>query len=94
VATDRPFELESFFGTVPGMIDRSRLAPEPYSIEFVSDAMTSIAGYSAADFVGPAPKRKWSELIHTDDRADSRARLQGAPVDGTRVAVPVGGLRE
>jgi PAS domain S-box-containing protein len=83
VATDRSSELESFLGTVPGMIYRSRLAPEPYSIEFVSDAMTSIAGYSAADFVGPAPKRMWSELIHPDDREASRARLQGAPADGT-----------
>lgn len=45
--------------------------------------MTAIAGYSAADFVGPTPKRKWSELIHPDDRETSRARLEDAPVDGT-----------
>jgi PAS domain S-box-containing protein len=83
VATDRPFELESFLATVPGMIYRSRLAPEPYFIEFVSDAMTSIAGYSAADFVGPEPTRSWAELIHPDDIASSRTAVLEAPADGT-----------
>jgi PAS domain S-box-containing protein len=83
VATDRPFELESFLATVPGMIYRSRLAPEPYFIEFVSDAMTSIAGYSAADFVGPEPTRSWAELIHPDDIAFSRTAVLEAPADGT-----------
>jgi PAS domain S-box-containing protein len=76
-------ELESFLGTVPGMIYRSRLSPEPYSIEFVSDEMTSIAGYSATDFVGPEPKRQWSELIHPDDREASRTKLLDARIDGT-----------
>jgi PAS domain S-box-containing protein len=83
VASDRPFELESFLGTVPGMVYRSRLAPEPYFIEFVSDEMTSIAGYSATDFVGPRPKRSWAELIHPEDRDASRAKLLEAPTDGS-----------
>jgi PAS domain S-box-containing protein len=83
VATDRPLELASFLGTVPGMIYRSRLAPEPYFIEFVSDEMTSIAGYSAADFMGAEPRRRWSDLIHPDDRDTSRATVLGAPSDGT-----------
>jgi PAS domain S-box-containing protein len=83
MAADRPLELESFLGTVPGMIYRSRLAPPPYSIEFVSDEMTAIAGYPAGDFMGPEPKRVWSELIHPDDRAAGRAALEGAPADGT-----------
>jgi PAS domain S-box-containing protein len=83
VASDRPLELESFLGTVPGMIFRSRLSPEPYFIEFVSDEMTSIAGYSASDFIGPDPKRNWAELIHPDDREASRAKVLGAPTDGS-----------
>jgi PAS domain S-box-containing protein len=83
VTSDRPLELESFLETVPGMIYRSRLAPPPYAIEFVSDEMTSIAGYSAADFVGPEPKRTWSELIHPDDIEASRSAVQAAPADGS-----------
>ena len=65
------------------MIYRSRLSPAPYTIEFVSDAMTSIAGYPATDFVGPDPKRTWSELIHPEDVEASRAQVLGAPVDGS-----------
>ena len=82
-AADQPLELESFLGTVPGMIYRSRLAPEPYSIEFVSDELTSIAGYPATDFTGPEPKRRWAELVHPDDIEASRARVLGASADGT-----------
>ena len=83
MAADPLLELESFLGTVPGMIYRSRLAPEPYVIEFVSDEMTSIAGYAASDFVGREPKRTWAELIHPDDREVSRAKLVAAPTDGS-----------
>jgi PAS domain S-box-containing protein len=45
--------------------------------------MTSIAGYSASDFIGPDPKRNWAELIHPDDREASRAKVLGAPTDGS-----------
>jgi PAS domain S-box-containing protein len=83
MAADGRPELESFLGTVPGMIFRSRLAPEPYFVEFVSDEMTSIAGYSARDFIGPEPTRSWSELIHPDDIDASRAAVRAAPSDGT-----------
>jgi PAS domain S-box-containing protein len=83
VATDRPLELASFLGTVPGMIYRSRLWPEPYSIEFVSDEMTAIAGYPASDFMGPDPKRVWGELVHPDDQEPARAKLIAAPPDGS-----------
>jgi PAS domain S-box-containing protein len=76
-------DLESLLGTVPGMIYRSRLAPEPYFVEFVSDEMTAIAGYPATDFMGPEPARVWGELIHPDDRERSRALLTEAPADGT-----------
>ena len=75
-------ELESFLGTVPGMIYRSRLWPEPYMIEFVSDEMTSIAGYPATDFVGAEPRRQWLELMHPEDREANRTVFLNAPVDG------------
>jgi PAS domain S-box-containing protein len=83
VTTDRPLELESFLGTVPGMIYRSRLSPAPYTIEFVSDEMTSIAGYPASDFMGPEPKRIWAELMHPDDREATVETVLTAPIDGT-----------
>ena len=65
------------------MIYRTRLAPPPPSIEFVSDEMTAIAGYPATDFMGPAPTRVWADLIHPDDREPSRAAVLAAPADGT-----------
>ena len=79
---DRPLELESFLGTVPGMIYRSRLEPPPYVIEFVTDEMTSIAGYPSSDFVGHAPKRSWMQLIHPDDRDRMQSTVRDAPADG------------
>jgi len=79
---DRPLELESFLGTVPGMIYRSRLEPPPYEIEFVTDEMTSIAGYPASDFTGREPKRSWTELVHPNDRERMRSTVRDAPVDG------------
>ena len=82
MAAEGPLEVESFLGTVPGMIYRTRLAPPPYSIEFVSDEMTAIAGYPASDFMGPTPRRVWGELVDPDDRERSRAALMAAPADG------------
>ena len=65
------------------MIYRSRLAPPPYSIEFVSDELTLIAGYPAGDFMGEQPRRAWADLIHADDRERAREQLAAAPADGT-----------
>ena len=90
---EKHLDLESFLRTVPGMIFRTRLAPPPTSIEFVSDEMTSIAGYPASDFVGPEPKRVWAKLIHPDDREASRAKLVDAPADGTIIDVEYRVLR-
>src|SRR5687768_3690350 len=42
--SDRLAELESFLGTVPGMIYRTRLVP-PYDVEFLSDEAGTVAGY-------------------------------------------------
>ena len=83
MASDPQLGLQSFLETVPGMIFRSRLAPEPCFVEFVSDEMTSIAGYSAGDFIGPNPKRSWPQLIHPDDIGASRAAVVEAPPDGS-----------
>jgi len=64
------------------MLYRSRLAPQPYVIEFVTDEMTSIAGYPATDFMGAEPERHWLELVHPDDIDRMRSTLRDAPADG------------
>jgi hypothetical protein len=60
-------ELESFLGTVPGMIYRTRLVP-PYEDDFISAELFSVVGYPAEDFVGRDPKRRWPDLIDPEDR--------------------------
>jgi len=82
VAAPRFPELESFLGTVPGMIYRTRLAP-PYDSEFLSEEAGTVIGFPASDFIGPDPKRNWSDLIHPDDRERVRRTLLEAPADGT-----------
>jgi PAS domain S-box-containing protein len=84
VETADPPELESFLGTVPGMIYRSRLTPT-YEIDFVSEGMTAITGYPASDFVGPNPIRSLTDLMHPDDRDQAAEAILTAPADGTIV---------
>jgi PAS domain S-box-containing protein len=79
-------ELESFLGTVPGMIYRTRLVP-PYDSEFISAELGSVVGYPAADFVGRDPKRRWPDLIHPEDRERVTAAVLAAPADGSIVEV-------
>jgi hypothetical protein len=60
-------EFESFLGTVPGMIYRTRLVP-PYDDDFISAELFSVVGYPPEDFVGRDPRRRWPDLIDPDDR--------------------------
>ena len=83
---EEPAELESFLETVPGMIYRTHYVP-PYDIAFVSEEMTAVAGFPAADFIGPNPKRRWVELIHPEDREKAAAKMRAAPADGTVIEV-------
>jgi len=75
-------ELESFLGTVPGMIYRTRLAP-PFDTEFLSEETGSVAGYPASEFVGAEPERRWRDLIHPDDREGVLQTMLDVPADGT-----------
>ena len=52
--------------TVPGLIYRVRATP-PYDVEFVSDELASLTGYSAEQFMGPDPEVRWTDLVHPDD---------------------------
>jgi PAS domain S-box-containing protein len=80
--SDRLAELESFLGTVPGMIYRTRLVP-PYDVEFLSDEAGTVAGYPAGDFVGSAPKRRYHELIEPEDREKLGEAMSQLPPDGS-----------
>jgi PAS domain S-box-containing protein len=93
VATDSRPELDSILGTVPGLVFRSRIAPEPYLIEFVSDEMSSIAGYPAKDFMGTEPRLVWTDLMHPDDRERVATTIRGAPADGPITEVEYRALR-
>jgi PAS domain S-box-containing protein len=79
-------ELESFLGTVPGMIYQTRLVP-PYDSDFISAELFSVVGFPAADFVGRDPKRRWSDLIDPEDRERVSAVILDAPADGSIVEV-------
>ena len=82
VATDSRPELDSILGTVPGLVFRSRIAPDPYLIEFVSDEMSSIAGYPASDFMGTEPRIVWTDLMHPEDRERVATTIRGAAANG------------
>jgi PAS domain S-box-containing protein len=52
--------------TVPGLIYRIRATP-PFEVEFVSDELASLTGYSVDQFMGPSPEVRWTELVHPED---------------------------
>ena len=79
VAASALLELESFLGTVPGMIYRSRLAPPPYSIEFVSDEMTAIAGLPGGRLHGASSRSACGRAHPSRTTATARGRLVALP---------------
>ena len=79
-------ELESFLGTVPGMIYRTRLVP-PYEDDFISAELFSVVGYPPEDFIGRDPKRRWPDLIDPKDLERVKEVMLGAPEDGSIVEV-------
>ena len=93
MAIDSRPELDSILGTVPGLVFRSRIAPDPYLIEFVSDEMSSIAGYPAKDFMGTEPRLVWTDLMHPDDRERVATTIRGAAADGPITEVEYRALR-
>src|SRR6478735_7599090 len=93
VATDSRPELDSILGTVPGLVFRSRIAPDPYLTEFVSDEMSSIAGYPASDFRGTEPRIVWTDLMHPEDRERVATTIRGAPANGQMTEVEYRALR-
>jgi len=60
-------KFRSLIGNIPGACYRCA-NDAVYSIEFMSDAIESLSGYPAADFIGHRV-RSYSGLIHPDDAA-------------------------
>ncbi|MGN6380905.1 MAG: putative bifunctional diguanylate cyclase/phosphodiesterase [Gaiellales bacterium] len=56
--------LQTLVQNVPGAI--YRLCPGDWSMQFMSDAIESISGYAAAEFVGP-DARSYASIIHPED---------------------------
>jgi PAS domain S-box-containing protein len=52
--------------TVPGLIYRIRATP-PFEVEFVSDELAALTGYSVEQFLGSAPEIRWTDLVHPED---------------------------
>ncbi len=59
-------QLRSLVANIPGITFRCRNAPG-WPLVFVSDAIETMTGYPAADFLGDPPKRLFGELVHPDD---------------------------
>lgn len=61
-------KFRSLIGNIPGAAYRC-LFNENWDMVFISDAIETLSGYPASDFMLPAPKRSWSDLVHPDDRS-------------------------
>jgi len=59
-------QMRSLIANIPGITFRCRNAPG-WPLVFVSDAIESMTGYPAADFLCDPPRRLFGELIHPDD---------------------------
>lgn len=60
-------KFRSLITNIPGIAFRC-LDHVNWPMIFISDAVESITGYPAQDFILPNPKRHFSELFHPDDR--------------------------
>jgi PAS domain S-box-containing protein len=60
-------KFKSLLNNIPGAFYRS-IVDEPYTMEYVSDAIEGITGYPASDFVG-SQVRNFSSIAHPEDGA-------------------------
>ncbi|WP_288741251.1 MHYT domain-containing protein [uncultured Rheinheimera sp.] len=61
-------KFRSLIGNIPGAAYRC-LFNENWDMVFISDAIETLSGYPASDFMLPSPKRSWSDVVHPDDRS-------------------------
>lgn len=59
-------KFRSLITNIPGIAYRCKESID-WPMMFISDAVESITGYPAKDFLLPNPKRSFAELIHPDD---------------------------
>lgn len=67
-------QLRSLIANIPGIAYRC-LNTDKWPMVFVSDAVQSITGYPAEDYLYPHQKRNFFEHVHPDDLADIAATV-------------------
>jgi PAS domain S-box-containing protein len=77
---DSERQLRSLIDNIPGISYRC-LTQGDWPAVFVSDAVERLSGYPASDFVGPGSRRRFIDLVHVDDRAELRSRVEQAMRD-------------
>ncbi|WP_127026106.1 MHYT domain-containing protein [Rheinheimera mangrovi] len=65
---DNEEKFRSLIGNIPGAAYRC-LYNENWDMVFISDAIETLSGYPASDFMLPSAKRSWSDLVHPDDKS-------------------------
>ncbi|ABG40767.1 multi-sensor hybrid histidine kinase [Paraglaciecola sp. T6c] len=66
---EREAQFRSLISNIPGIAYRCKNM-ENWPMVFISDAVESITGYPAEDYISPDPKRHFYEHVHPDDIAD------------------------
>ncbi|KKL00012.1 PAS domain S-box protein [Rheinheimera mesophila] len=61
-------KFRSLIGNIPGAAYRC-LFNENWDMVFISDAIETLSGYPASDFMLPSATRSWSDLVHPDDKS-------------------------
>ncbi|WGG49836.1 MHYT domain-containing protein [Rugamonas sp. DEMB1] len=74
---DNERQFRSLIGNIPGISYRS-LVERGHPLVFISDAVERVTGHPPADFLGAAPRRRYADLIHQDDRARLDAAIEHA----------------
>jgi PAS domain S-box-containing protein len=74
---DSERQLRSLIGNIPGISYRCLMQGD-YPAVFISDAVERLTGYPPTDFVGPNSKRRFMELVHSDDREALRHSVEEA----------------
>jgi len=74
---DSELQFRSLVGNIPGISYRC-LMDADWPALFVSDAIELLTGYAAADFVGPNARRRIVDLVHPDDRAYLKTKVDEA----------------
>ncbi|GHF88086.1 MHYT domain-containing protein [Thalassotalea marina] len=75
---DNEEKFRSLITNIPGIAYRCKESID-WPMIYISDAVESITGYPAKDFLLPNPKRSFADLIHPDDQ---QRVIDGVTLDG------------